>query len=140
MRHVLPVQIDAAWLGVDASAVEEILQMSSGLPLPGTRPEIPGVLPWRGRAVAVLDMAGLSAGTSRLTFETSRTRVVVARAGEHTVALPVHGVREVLSLPAESIEDPPPGSPDYVVGQAVLPAERLALVDLAIFLFCVGTA
>jgi chemotaxis signal transduction protein len=137
-RHVLPVQIDRVWLGLDALEVQEILELSAWLPIPGARPAIPGVMPWRGQALAVLDMAAVSADISPLTPDTSRTRVVVARAGLHTIAAPVHAVREVCDIPDGAVEKPADPSPGYLVGEAVLAGDRLPLLDLPALLRLVG--
>src|SRR4051794_26646243 len=61
IAQILPVRIHQAWLGVDARFVEEITSKQPWVEIPGARPAIPGIMPWRGKAIAVLDL-GVAAG------------------------------------------------------------------------------
>jgi chemotaxis signal transduction protein len=94
MRHVLPVRIDATWFALDALDVEEILTPPSCVPLPAAPPRVVGVLRWRERALAVIDIGD---GAEGLAPGAVRSRVVVVRpsAGGEAIALPVSAVREV---------------------------------------------
>jgi len=63
--------------------------------LPFAAPRTPGVLSWRGRAVAVLDLGELLPGGEPLRAGTTRARTLVVEAATCTLAIPVDVVREV---------------------------------------------
>lgn len=90
--HVLPVTIGGGWIALAATSVWEVMGAASVTAVPGGTSGLVGVLPWRGRAVAVLDLA-VFVGGERL--ERSRARTVIVGTGDETVALPVDRVREV---------------------------------------------
>jgi chemotaxis signal transduction protein len=137
LHPVLPVRVDAAWFGLDALAVEEILSEAAFVALPRARPEIPGVLPWRGKALPVVDMA--AAGGSEPSVGRGRfSRVAVVRSAEETFALPVHGVREVYEVSRVDIEAPGPDRPSHVTAEVCLSGDSVGLVDLPSLLACVA--
>lgn len=95
---IVPAKLHDVWFAVPASAVLEILGEQRWVPIVGAPAEMPGVIAWRGRAVAVLDLGPLGGGASLVVGETRR-RTVVVGVGDATLALPVEGVREVQELP-----------------------------------------
>lgn len=99
---VVPAKLQDTWIVVRASAVEEILGEQRWVPIVGAPGEMPGVIVWRGRAVAVLDLGPLSGGAA-LTVGQSRRRTVVVGVEGATLALPVDAVREVQELPNEAL-------------------------------------
>src|SRR6185503_16343383 len=68
------------------------------VPLPKARRELPGVCAWRGRAIAVLDIAALSDGLRPLAPGEIRARTVVASVDRVTLAVPVDAVHEVCAV------------------------------------------
>jgi chemotaxis signal transduction protein len=87
----------------DATPVREILGARPWVALPRARPEVPGALPWRGRAVAVLDLGATLPGLARLDPESPRPRTLVVELGPNTIAIPVDGVREVREVDEDSL-------------------------------------
>src|SRR4051812_20346230 len=99
---VVPVKLHQVWFVVNATEVQEILGEQRWVPILGAPAEMPGVIAWRGRAVALVDLALLSGGTP-LTAGESRRRTVVVQVQDSVLALPVEGVREVHEVPEESM-------------------------------------
>ena len=90
---VLPVALGTTWLALAADAVQEILGTQRVIAVPGGPLGLTGVVPWRGRAIAVLDLAALLPHATALTDD-GRARIVIAGAGRDVIALPVDQVRE----------------------------------------------
>jgi chemotaxis signal transduction protein len=98
VNALLPLQLGKVWLALPAEHVQEILGGRGFVPIPGAPSHLPGVLPWRGRAVAVLDLAALIGVGETLLVRGHRDRNVVVSLASNTVAIPVdivHEVREV---------------------------------------------
>lgn len=91
--HVLPIRIQDLWLALDTTQVEQILGERTWLKVPAAPPQWPGVLAWRGRAVAVLDL-GLLLGLPPLQAGSARRRTLIVRARACLLALPVDEVHE----------------------------------------------
>ena len=74
--------------------------------MPGAAAEVAGLVQIRGRVVPVLDL--------RVVFgfpaiePTINSRVVVMSRGERTIGLLVDSAREVLKIPANDFQPPPP--------------------------------
>ena len=100
---VVALKIDEFWIGLDASLVLEVLGESPWVPLAGVAAAVPGVLAWRGRAIAVVDLAN-AAGLGSASSPTRRRRALVVKFGGDTLALPVDDVREVQLIDAESVQ------------------------------------
>jgi chemotaxis signal transduction protein len=67
--------------------------------VPNAVAAIPGVLPWRGRAIALVDIVlvtGLGPGLAQGTEPAPRH--IVLQSDDCTLALPVEAVREVLTV------------------------------------------
>lgn len=99
MREVgtalVSVGVQSLEVTVRAELVREVLGARPWVALPGAREEIPGVVVWAGRAVALLDLARFHQGLSRLGPAEVRERLVIVAAGGSTVALPADRVSEV---------------------------------------------
>lgn len=98
--HVLPVRIGNVWLAVDTTHVEQALGQRDWLRLPAAPAGWPGVLPWQGRAVAVLDLA-LRMGLLPLQPGAQRRRTLIVRAADCLLAVPVDEIHE-----AQPISEP----------------------------------
>ncbi len=90
-------------------STDDVVQMESfvgATKVPGARAEVAGLVQIRGRVVPVLDMRvvfGLPA-----VAPTIDSRVLVMKHAERTVGLLVDSAREVLRIPAENFQPPPP--------------------------------
>lgn len=99
----VPLQVHDFWLALPAQAVQEILGRRPWVPISGAAPELPGVLAWRGRAVAVLDLGRLVERGTPIAVGEGRHRTLVVQHDDCTLALPVDGVREVQEVPDERV-------------------------------------
>jgi chemotaxis signal transduction protein len=106
MRAFIPAKSGAAWFALDALAVQEITGGRAWVPIPNASPEVPGVIPWRGRAIAVLDISTVVGGGEPLRPDTPRSRIVVVEAARCTLAIPVDLVREVHELTPAQVRVP----------------------------------
>jgi purine-binding chemotaxis protein CheW len=105
MTALLPLQHDDVWLALPASYVQEILGSRTWVPIPGAPRAMPGVMAWRGRAVALLDLGALSGGTP-LAAGRERARTVVVTLGASTLAIPVDTVHEVQDIDEDRLRAP----------------------------------
>ena len=102
--HILPFRIEEVWLAIDAGQVEQILGKREWTKVPAALAQWPGVLAWRGRAVAVLDLASLLEHPPLLSNR-SRSRTLIAKACGSLLAIPVDEIREA-QLVAEALLRP----------------------------------
>jgi chemotaxis signal transduction protein len=93
--YLLPIRVESTWLALDASQIEDIVGQQTVIAIPGAPPGLPGLTEWRGKAVAVVDLAVWTEGGTPLDAGVRRPRTLLARAKGSTVALPVDAVREV---------------------------------------------
>jgi purine-binding chemotaxis protein CheW len=101
--HVLPVRVEDVWIALEAAGVEEILGATRWVPLPGAIPAVPGVVPWRGQAIALVDIALLVGIAPPLAEGEVRARVLVAQSDGMRFAIPVDEVREVHHVPPDAV-------------------------------------
>jgi purine-binding chemotaxis protein CheW len=103
--HVVCKIADAAYI-LPAADVLQMASYDGATRVPGTAGQVAGLVQIRGRVVPVLDM--------RVVFgfptvePTMDSRVVVMQRGERTVGLLVDSAREVLKIPAQDFQPPPP--------------------------------
>src|SRR5690349_7751451 len=103
MLPLLPFHVDHVWMMLDASVVQEVMGRRTWVPIPGATGEIPGVLDWKGRAVAVLDVAALASGITPLDPAGARKRTIVVQLDGCSLAIPVDVVTEVQEVSPSSI-------------------------------------
>ncbi|MDN5362800.1 MAG: purine-binding chemotaxis protein CheW [Moorella sp. (in: firmicutes)] len=99
-------QLAGETYGVEINHVQEIIRLQTITEIPRTPAFVEGVINLRGRIIPILDMHKrfhLPAAEA-----TNNTRIMVVELGEVTVGMIVDSVSEVLRLPADSIEPPPP--------------------------------
>jgi chemotaxis signal transduction protein len=100
---VMPFALAGVWLAVPARQVVEVLGARSWTGVPRTRRELPGVLSWHGRAIAVLDLGALIAELPALATGAPRARNLVCSASFGTLAIPIDVVREVQVVGADQL-------------------------------------
>lgn len=93
-------------LGIDVRQIREIVRDQPTTPLPHAPGLVEGVVDLRGRIVPVVDL-GRALGGKPVT-PSPATRLVVVEADGLTFGLRVSGAADVLTLPAASVEAPPP--------------------------------
>ena len=102
--HIVPFRIGNVWLAIDAGKVDHILGKREWVQVPSAPTQWPGVLVWRGRAVAVLDL-GVLLGMSSLSPSVSRHRTLIASALGSLLAIAVDEIREAQAV-ADSLLRP----------------------------------
>jgi purine-binding chemotaxis protein CheW len=93
-------RVGGSWLAVDATQVQEILDLAPITPVPRAPPSIRGVMAFRGRVVAVLDLErffGFAAGAAAIDGAPP-PRILVVRAGGTRVGLVCDHVAGVVQV------------------------------------------
>jgi chemotaxis signal transduction protein len=91
----MPVQLAKVWVAVGVAHVQEVRGPLPWVALPGAPLHLPGVVPWRGRAIAVLDLGGLLGVAPPVQAGEPRPRTLIAQVGTTAFAIPADTVREV---------------------------------------------
>ena len=118
--------------GVDILQVQEIIRMQSITRVPNAPHFVEGVINLRGKVIPIIDL--------RKRFDLGdherdkNTRIVVVKIDEIVVGLIVDEVSEVLRIPADTVEPPPPIiagiESDFIKGVGKLEGRLLILLDL----------
>ena len=87
--------------GIDLDAVREILPVRRATRLPGSPAYVAGLINVRGTIVTVIDLGARLDGNSSLAADGS---VMLVEHGGKIVGIAVAEVKDVMMLPAESIE------------------------------------
>lgn len=87
--------------GIDLDAVREILSVRRATRLPGSPAYVAGLINVRGTIVTVIDLGARLDGNSSLAVDGS---VMLVEHGGKVVGIAVAEVKDVMMLPAESIE------------------------------------
>ncbi|MDH5676133.1 MAG: chemotaxis protein CheW [Myxococcales bacterium] len=99
--QVLPVFVAGGWMAFEAAIVSEVTGEAKVTPIPSNTPGIVGIMTWRSRVVAVLDLELIASGSTDPETQTeSAPRTVIATLGADTIALRVQSVREVAWIDA----------------------------------------
>lgn len=75
--NLVPVEVGGVWFAIDASLIREVLGPCAWVQLPRPRPELPGPMAWRGRAIAVLDLGQFTGVAKPLSPGERRRRTLV---------------------------------------------------------------
>jgi len=134
MRSFVPITIDATWVAVDMATVREIGGPLTWIALPTATATLPGVSAWRGRAVAVADLAAVLGAGERLVSPTGRVRTLYLQQGTSTLAVPVDAVREPLMIPDDDIRPSRVRSDAFCLGEANVEGHTTLIVDLGVLL------
>ena len=137
-RALVPVQLQGIWLALDAGCVEEILGEQPWVRIPGAPASVPGVAPWRGRALAVLDLAALAGFGTAIQSGENRRRTLVVRSGSSTIAVPVDQVREVQEVGDDRIGAPRNTQLPYSTAEVELNGVPMPVLDWGALLAAVS--
>ncbi len=139
-RALLSVQVDDVWMALDATRVVEVLGEQLFIPIPEAPAFAPGVMSWRGRAVATVDIGALSgvAGPMVLSLLDGRRRTVIVRVDSCTFALPVDTVREVQEVGQDRVTLPHATQNRYAAGEVELHGHVMPILDLAAMMEAIG--
>ncbi len=134
MRSFVPITIHTTWVAVDMATVREIGGPLTWIALPTASAALPGVAAWRGRAVAVADLAALLGAGERLASPNARVRTLYLQYGSSTLAVPVDAVREPLVIADEDIRRPRIRTEAFIVGEVDVEGHTTVVADLGMLL------
>jgi chemotaxis signal transduction protein len=134
VRSFVPITIDSTWIAVDMAMVREIGGPVTWIALPTATAAFPGVAAWRGRAVAVADLAAVLGAGERLVPPTGRVRTLYLQQGASTLAVPVDTVREPLTIADSDIRAPRARTEAFCTGEVDVEGHTTLVVDLGIVL------
>jgi purine-binding chemotaxis protein CheW len=130
--HVL-FTVGATEYGIAADTVLQMETFSGATSVPGTAPYVAGVVQIRGRVIPLVDLRIRFGESAR--ERDADTRIVVGQRGDRVVGLLVDRAREVITIPADKIQPPPPildqMARGFVVAIAHLEGRVVLLVDFA---------
>jgi chemotaxis signal transduction protein len=128
--NIVPVRLNGMWVAVPAEAVQEVVGRRPWTAIPTAPPDIPGVLPWRGRAIALVDL-GRVTGLGALSANETRARHVVLQLSGCTMALPVDAVREVQLVADEHLRAAEATQMRFSPSEIVLDGAPIPLIDVS---------
>jgi len=118
--------------GVEILKVQEIIRMLEITKVPKAPPFVEGVINLRGKVIPILDLRKRFGLQSR--SHDKNTRIIVIEINSMIVGFIVDSVSEVLRLPANTVEPPPPVvaglDSDYISGVGKLEDRLLIMLDL----------
>lgn len=128
-RSVIPIRLGSSWIVVHAGMICEFLSETLWLSVPGSTPVVPGVMTWRGRAIPVLDLPrALNLGSISPMDPAPRVAIVEHSMG--TIAVPVDGAREVMTLSDEEVRPIHVSTMPYSSGEIDGPDAVLPVVEI----------
>ena len=134
LRSYVPIVIDTTWIAVEMAAVREIGGPLTWIPLPTATAALPGVAAWRGRAIAVADLAALLGAGDRLASPTARVRTLYVQHGTSMLAIPVDAVREPLTLADDDIRPARVRSDAFCRGEVDVEGHTTLVIDLGVLM------
>jgi chemotaxis signal transduction protein len=134
VRSFVPITIESTWIAIDMATVREIGGPLTWIALPTASAALPGVAAWRGRAIAVADLAALLGTGERLTAPTGRVRTLYVVQGASTLAVPVDAVREPLTIADSDIRPPRARTESFCTGELDVEGHTTLVVDLGVIL------
>lgn len=134
----LVICVQSLKLLIVARLVREVLGEIDWVAIPGTRHELPGVIGWGRRAVALLDLARLAPGMRPLRAGEKRDRTLLLQVAESFLAIPADSVSSIIDIDAASIR--PRTLTDFPLcrGEVHLDGDLLPLFDPAMLLESAG--
>jgi chemotaxis signal transduction protein len=129
IESLLMITIQSQRLLVVARTVREVLGEKPWIPVPGARHEIPGVVGWGRRAVALLDLARVFPELRPLLPGEKRPRMLLLEVADSHLAVPADIVSAVMDVDATSIR--PRALTDFPLCQSevLLDGDVLPLLD-----------
>jgi len=116
------------------TAVREIGGPLTWIALPTASAALPGVAAWRGRAVAVADLAAVLGAGERLAAKTGRVRTLYLQHGASMLAVPVDTVREPLVVADEDVRPPRIRNETFCIGEVEVEGHTTLVIDLGALL------
>jgi chemotaxis signal transduction protein len=117
-------------LALDARRVIEVIGKAPWVPIPGAPRHLPGVVAWKGRAIAVVDLGVMLGVSAALSPDEPPPRTVVAQTHAGTLALPVDSVREAEEVGEYRLEPVEISFERFVSGQVDIHGNSVSVLDL----------
>ncbi len=132
MLQLVSFKLREEEFAVDILQVQEIIRLQDITNVPNAPDFVEGVINLRGRVIPIIDLRKRFA-LERVEHSKS-TRIIVVMIDNVTVGLIVDEVSEVLRIPEDTVEPPPPIvagiESDYIKGVGKLEDRLLILLDL----------
>ena len=132
LLQLVTFNLDNEEFAINILEVQEINRMTEITKMPNSPHHVEGVVNLRGRVIPVVSLRkklGLAE-----TEKNEHSRIMIMDMQGNTMGLIVDAVSEVLRIPADIVEPPPPLSTDlsteYIKGVAKLEDRLIMLVDL----------
>lgn len=132
LMQLVTFSIGEEEFGVDILKVQEIIRMMDITKVPKAPEFVEGVINLRGKVIPIIDLRkrfGLAARD-----RDKHTRIIVIEINDMIVGFIVDAVSEVLRIPANTVEPPPPVvaglESEYISGVGKLEDRLLILLDL----------
>ena len=131
-EQLVAFQLSGQAYGVDIASVFEIIRISTITRVPRTQHFVEGVINLRGKIIPVIDLC--KRFNLPQSEKTNASRIIIVEVDGNTIGMVVDGVSEVLSIPADSIEPPPPMihgiDAAYLRGISIIEGILTILLDL----------
>ena len=118
--------------GIDILKVQEINRVTDITKIPQSPDFVEGVINLRGNIIPIIDLRKRFHMPER--EHDRQTRIVVGEIDDRTVGFIVDAVSEVIRLPVNTVEPPPPivsgGKAEYIKGVGKLEDRLLMLLDI----------
>ena len=118
--------------GIDILKVQEINRVTDITKIPQSPDFVEGVINLRGNIIPIIDLRKRFRMPER--EHDRQTRIVVGEIDDRTVGFIVDAVSEVIRLPVNTVEPPPPivsgGKAEYIKGVGKLEDRLLMLLDI----------
>ncbi|EFI35717.1 CheW protein [Desulfonatronospira thiodismutans ASO3-1] len=132
LLQMVTFNIGGEEFGVEILTVQEIIRMMQITKVPKAPDFVEGVINLRGKVIPVIDLRKRFGLDSR--GHDKNTRIVVVEINKMIVGFIVDSVSEVLRIPADTVEPPPPVvaglDSEYISGVGKLEDRLLILLDL----------
>jgi purine-binding chemotaxis protein CheW len=132
LMQLVTFSIGEEEFGVDILKVQEIIRMMEITKVPRAPEFVEGVINLRGKVIPIIDLRrrfGLAARS-----HDKHTRIIVIEISGMIVGFVVDSVSEVLRIPANTVEPPPPVvsgmESEYISGVGKLEDRLLIMLDL----------
>ncbi|MFN3470273.1 MAG: chemotaxis protein CheW [Novosphingobium sp.] len=124
LRELITFEVEGQVFGLDIMAIREIRAWSPTTRLPRVPHYVAGVVNLRGTVLPVIDLAARLGW--RATEATPRHAIIVTQLGAQVSGWIVDSVSDIVTLPADALQPPPPTS----AGDTVVPfLEGLAAIE-----------
>ncbi len=131
-QELITCEVAGQLFGLDIMAVREIRAWTPATPLPQVPDFVSGVVNLRGTVLPVVDLAARLGWAA--TEATPRHAIIVVQLGGKTMGLIVDSVSDIVTLPKDSLQQPPTSEEEdvarFLQGLAALGDRMVMVLDL----------